>query len=50
MSFEDKCPHCEHYREKVGKCCFCKKVNLPEVKTKSREEHMAELGDLDEDS
>ena len=49
MSFADKCQHCEHYHEKAGKCCFCEKLNVPDVKVKSREEHLAELGDLEDE-
>lgn len=45
MSFKDKCVHCEHYKEKVGTCCFCQKTNLPEVDKKTREEHLAEIGE-----
>lgn len=46
MSFQDRCVHCDHYHEKVGRCCFCGKLNAPDHKpAKTREEHLAELGE-----
>lgn len=49
MSFADLCQHCDHYHEKAGKCCFCEKLNAPDVQPrKSRDEHLAELEELGE--
>lgn len=45
MSFEDNCRHCEHYHEKAGTCCFCKKLNVPDIQIKSRAQHLEELGE-----
>lgn len=45
-SFAAVCAHCDHYHEK-GKCCFCEK-DYYDVERKSREQHLDELGSLED--
>lgn len=41
------CVHCDHFHaERMGECCFCKKVNVADfTPVKSREEHLADIGE-----
>jgi ribosomal protein L37E len=46
MTFADRCVHCD-YHAKTENCCFCGKD--PYAMEKTREQHLAEIGGLDED-